>query len=234
MKVSAEELWSFIYFWMVAVIFVLSWDNDVDHVNTTGCKTNFYLGGNTLVQSLWYQIWPEYCCYFFPAEQRFFHYHKMKWSGRDSSSCFSHTHMHTQPLLMSWLCLLVVHSMIEMGVWVLSGRKSACQLAFSALFPISIKHSHHLLWAHSTTPRFSPEPCSTDRWCVLGTNHFSNHTDGCLTLCSQCSFTFWEFWMGFGRLNGGMGIWALTLRCEYSTNIGFLFPCYSFFSLFVC
>lgn len=56
-----------------------------------------------------------------------------------------HTHMHTQPLLMSWLCLLAVHSMIEMGVWVLSGRKSACQLAFSALFPISIKHPASLV-----------------------------------------------------------------------------------------
>ena len=97
----------------------------------------------------------------------------------------THTHTHTNtPLLMSWLCLLAVHSMIEMGVWVLSGRKSACQLAFSALFPISIKHLHHLLWAHSTTPCFSPEPCTTDRWCALGTNHFSSRTEDRVTPCS--------------------------------------------------
>lgn len=27
---------------------------------------------------------------------------------------------------------------------------------------------------------FSPEPCSVDRWCVLGTSHFSSPTEGCL------------------------------------------------------
>lgn len=97
---------------------------------------------------------------------------------------FTHTltHMYTQPILMSWLCLLVVHSMIEMGVWVLSGCKSACQLAFSVLFPISIKHPHHLLWAHSTAPCFPPVSCCTDRWPVINTNHFSSHIEVCLLL----------------------------------------------------
>lgn len=196
-------------------------------------KQFFYSGGNSLTFSLYgIKSDPGYCCYFFLLNRDSFITAKWNDLGVIHQAAF-HTHMHTQPLLMSWLCLLVVHSMIEMGVWVLSGRKSACQLAFSALFPISIKHSHHLLWAHSTTPRFSPEPCSTDRWCVLGRNHFSSHIDGCLTLCSQCSFPFWEFWMGFGRLNGGMGVWALTLRWDYSANIGFLFCHSTFFSLFV-
>lgn len=149
----------------------------------------------------------------------------------DSSSCFSHTHAHThmQPLLMSWLCLLAVHSMIEMGVWVLSGRKSACQLAFSALFPISIKHPHHLLWAHSTTPCFSPESCTTDRWCALGTNHFSSHIEACRPPGSRSSFPWGEVWMGFGRLNWRIALWALTLGYECSVPYFdllalFLFP----------
>lgn len=110
-----------------------------------------------------------------------------KWNDPDiihQPAFYTHTltHMYTQPLLMSWLCLLVVHSMIEMGVWVLSGCKSACQLAFSVLFPISIKHPHHLLWAHSTAPCFPPVSCCTDRWPVINTNHFSSHIEVCLLL----------------------------------------------------
>lgn len=108
---------------------------------------------------------------------RFFHRHKMKWSRHYSTS------------RLSWLCLLAVHSVIEMGVRVHPGRKSACQLAFSALFPISIKHLHHLLWAHSTTPGSPPEPCTSDRWRVLGTNHFSSPANARLTPFLQMSLS---------------------------------------------
>ena len=153
-------------------------------------------GWNLLVWSLWYQIWPGPVVFFFyvfcwteilPSPQnemiRLLFIKLLFAHAHTHTHTHTHTHAHT-PLLMSWLCLLVVHSMIEMGVWVLSGRKSACQLAFSALFPISIKHLHHLLWAHSTTPCFSPEPCTTDRWCALGTNHFSSCTEDRVTPCS--------------------------------------------------
>lgn len=107
-------------------------------------------------------------------------------SGCDSSVAFC-TYTCTHRHLMSWLCLLVVHLVIEMGVWVLLGCKSACQLAFSTLFPISIKHPHHLLWDHSTSTFFSPEPCSADRWCALSANHFSRQM---LLVCHPSTISY--------------------------------------------
>lgn len=181
MKVSTDELWSFIYFWMLTAIFVLPWDNNVDHVNTG--KANLYLGGNSNLTN-----------YIFLLNSDSFI--TTKWNDLSVIHLtVFHAHTYTWPLLMCWLCLLVVHSLIEMGVWVLSDCKSACQLAFSAFFPISIKHPHHLLWAHSFPLCFSPEPCSTDRWCVPSTNHFSSHIEGCLTLCFWAHFHFgsWEW-----------------------------------------
>lgn len=155
------------------------------HADTEASKTNLSVGGGAFkARGIRSDPSTADVSGVFSAEVRFFHYRKMKWSRHYSSTCFSHTltHMYTQPLLMSWLCLLVVHSMIEMGVWVLSGCKSACQLAFSALFPISIKHPHHLLWAHSTASCFPPVSCCTDRWPVINTNHFSSHIEVCLLL----------------------------------------------------
>lgn len=135
---------------------------------------------------------------------------------------------------MCWLCLLVVHSLIEMGVWVLSDCKSACQLAFSALFPISIKHPHHLLWAHSSPLCFSPQPCSADRWCVPSTNHFSSHIEGCLTPCSWAHFHF-------GRLEWVLVDWMVEweLQCtgiELRLFSKYRIPSCSFWilALFLC
>lgn len=184
-----DEFRSFICLWIAAVIFVSWRDNAIDHINNKFCETYLYFNERFLIKSA-----PSNAIIFSAKHGIFFLYiHKMKWSGPYSSSCFSHSHTHMQTLLMSWLCLLVVHSVIEMGVWVLSGRKSACQLAFSALFPISIKHLHHLLWAHSATPHFSPEPCTPDRWYVLGSDHFSSCARGHVTLCFQCLFPFFFF-----------------------------------------
>lgn len=155
--------------------FALSCDNDVDH------QTNSILDRKCPLWFLWcHFLRRHYTCGF--LLNRFFHHHKMKWSRHYSTS------------RLSWLCLLAVHSVIEMGVWVLLGRKSACQLAFSALFPISIKHLHHLLWAHSSTPCFPLEPCTSDRWRVLGTSRFSSRPGGRLTLSS---FQFLELWLFF-------------------------------------
>lgn len=158
---------------------------------------------------------PLLCFFFF-----FLHRHKMKWSRHYSTS------------RLSWLCLLVVHSVIEMGVRVLPGRKSACQLAFSALFPISIKHLHHLLWAHSATPRFPLEPCTSDRWRVLGSNHFSNPADARLTLsfpnvtfnfCSCDCFFWWSSCRNLGE--NIQGIWPI--RHSFTGAIPFLKEAFS-------
>lgn len=161
------------------------------HADTEASKTNLSCRLRR-VQGSRYQIWPEhgwcfggllFVCFFCWTEILSLVQNEMI-QTLFINLLFTHTltHMYTQPLLMSWLCLLVVHSMIEMGVWVLSGCKSACQLAFSVLFPISIKHPHHLLWAHSTAPCFPPVSCCTDRWPVINTNHFSSHIEVCLLL----------------------------------------------------
>lgn len=157
---------SFAFDWLL-LRFALSCDNDVD------LQTNSYF--RRKMEALIFIV-PR--CMQASLLWCFFHRHKMKWSRHYSTG------------RLSWLCLLAVHSVIEMGVRVHPGRKSACQLAFSALFPISIKHLHHLLWAHSTTPGFPLEPCTSDRWRVLGTNHFSNPANARLTLSSKCHFQF--------------------------------------------
>lgn len=181
-KVNTDELQSFIYFWLVAGILVLWRDDDIAHLNTNN----------------WSYLMPVTWGYHPSCAVVFF----FCWA--DPFVILFHltcTHMHAEPLLMPWLRLLVLHSMIEVGVWILSSCKSACQLAFSALFPISIKHLHHLLGAHSITPHFPLEPYVSDRWFVVGINHFLSHAKGHMTLCSFV--LFWFFFFGGGRLNGG-------------------------------